>query len=790
MLSKEPHLINERHLRIFAVAITFIFFGLGGACGVNQNVVHPHDGGGGDAGPSCSNPPKDSDGDGISDVDEGSMQSPPTDTDHDGTPDYLDDDSDNDKIPDYLEARNGGSSCNHPTDSDGDGVPDFRDLDSDSPTNNTIPDSEELGPVLGQVVDTDGDGTPDYADVDNDGDGIPDYVELTATGGNTPATTASAAPDTDQDGVPDYMDTDSDGDGVPDRAEGMVDTDMDGTPNFRDLDSDGDCIPDSIELALDTDGDGAPDFLDKDSDSDGLLDSKEDPNCNGVVDSCETDRTKADTDNDGVNDLVEFEDCAVKTPAQQTALMCQCWGADPGSSPLTSGDFVFIVDYMKPPMPNQETLNLSTDVSQADVIFSIDTTGSMSNAITNLRTALSNTIVPQVKAKVSSVAYGVLDFKDFGDVYVVHYDHRIQTVGTMAGVTSVQNALNALAAGGGGDGPEAGWEAIYAIAGGTPIMVGGYSSVLPLASTPPQPPTTGETQGTLYGAGFRTGSVPIIVTVSDAEWHDAPGVATSGENGLNDYGSGQNGAPSRALALQRVNAVGGHVMAIAAATGGSLVTGAPKTRGIGTAQATGAVVTPADFGPVGTRPSGCSITQCCTGLSGAGESDTPAGSGLCPLSFTYDNSTGNGVSVGVVAGIVALANGLKFDIHVQAVDVDPNTIDNFMEKLVPNLSGMGPAAMCITMAPAPLQDNFTGPKAATGGDGVLDTFPQIGGGKQICFDVVPKMNTAVANTADPQFFRAQLQVKGLAPGGATINLGTPRDVFFLVPPMVVNGPIP
>src|SRR5439155_19094533 len=199
---------------------------------------------------------------------------------------------------------------------------------------------------------------------------------------------------------------------------------------------------------------------------------------------------------------------------------------------------------------------------------------------------------------------------------------------------------------------------------------------------------------------------------------------------------------------------------------------------LATATATGAVVSPADFGPVGTRPAGCALTQCCTGQSGAGES--PNGSGLCPLSFTFDDATGNGVNGAVVSGIVALANGLKFDIHVQAVDVDPMTIDNFMLELVPNLSGMGPAAVCITVPPQPLQDNFTGPKATPGADTVLDTFPGISGGKQICFDVVPKMNTTVMESDKPQFFRAQLQVKGVS-GGTTVNLGTPRDVFFLVP---------
>ncbi|MCU1282421.1 MAG: hypothetical protein JWM53_5967, partial [bacterium] len=502
--------------------------------------------------------------------------------------------------------------------------------------------------------------------------------------------------------------------------------------------------------------------------------------------ACESDRKKADTDGDGVSDLVEVADCAAKPPAQQAT--CMCDASNPAVSPLTLGDFVFVVDYNMAPSPTTETLNLSTDVSQADVIFSIDTTASMSGAINNLKSSLS-TVAAAVQAKVKSVSMGVVDFKDFGDNYVVKYEYRNTTVATAMGLAGVQGALNGLLASGGGDLPEAGWEALYSIAGGPAITVtftpASWVSTFNLAATTPNPPPAGEMQGTVGGAGFRTGSVPIVVGVSDAEWHDAPGTAASGEDGLNDYGTSENGVPTRATTIARAQSLNAHVMGIAGHGGGA--SGNAKARMLATAIATGAVVMPADFGPVGTRPATCAITQCCTGDAGAGEA--PQANGTCPLAFSFDDSTGNGVSDAVTSGIVALANGLKFDIHVEAKDVDPMTVDNFMLKLVPNLSGAGPAAMCISMVPSPLQDNFTGPKATAGGDGVLDTFPGISGGQQICFDVIPKMNTVVMNTNMPQMFRAQLQVKGVA-GGATVNLGTPRDVFFLVPPKIKNGPIP
>jgi hypothetical protein len=773
-------------------AVVLCAFSFLASCGPQQGSSNhrPDMAGGGVGGNSCTAPPADTDHDGISDADEGGLLKPPRDTDGDGIPDYKDLDSDNDGIPDAVEGRN-GNPCTPPVDSDGDGKPDYIDLDSDDATNSTVGDREEAGPDPMHPIDTNGDGNPDYMDPDNDGDHIYDKVELTPTGSPVAATKLIDAPDTNSNGVPDFRDLDSDGDTIYDSYEGSADTNGDGVPNFRDLDSDGDCIPDALEGGVTTpggkprdfDGDGFPDFEDTDSDNDGLLDKLEDKNCNGVLDACEFDRLNPDTNGDGITDLVSWADCNAKTPAVQAQTMCMC-GTSMSSNPLTHGDFVFVVDYNKPPAPTVETLNLSTDVSEADVIFSIDTTGSMGGAINNLKTNLAS-MAAKLQTKIKSVALGVVEHKDFGDPFVVQYDWRITTVNTAAGLSGVQGALNTLSASGGGDSPEAGWEALYSVAGGPAISVAGYNSTFNLAATNPTVPPAGEVQGNVGGAGFRAGSVPIVVTVSDAEWHDAPGSLVGGdpESGLNMYGTAQNGVPSRRTAITRAQMLNAHVMGLAGTGGGA--SGNPKARMLATAKETGAVVSPADFGAVGVRPAGCAITDCCTGLNGVGE---PSIGGTCPLSFYYDDSNGNGTSDSVVSGIVALANGLKFDIHVQAADVDPMTVVRFMDKLVPNLSGAGPAAMCISVIPTPLQDNFTGPQAGAGPDGVLDTFPGITGGLQICFDVVPKMNTSVMQTNQPQLFHALLQVKGVA-GGATVNLGTPRDVFFLVPPHIDNGPI-
>ena len=294
----------------------------------------------------------DSDGDGIADDDEGAREG--TDTDGDGTPDYLDEDSDGDGIADAIEAGDDRLET-PPRDADADGIPDFRDDDSDG---NGILDRDEAD------GDADGDGRPDFADQDDDNDRVPDSVEL--AGG--------ADLDTDGDGLVDFKDPDSDDDTILDGDERDVDTDADGIPDIADLDSDADGVSDRDEAGdaelstppVDTDMDGIPDFRDPDSDNDGVSDLDE--RLGG------TSRTDADSDGDGVSDLIEL-----------------AAGTDPLSSddsPRTRGDFVFVVPFEEPPMPERDTLEFRTSIQFADVYFLLDTTGSMSGEISAMRSAV------------------------------------------------------------------------------------------------------------------------------------------------------------------------------------------------------------------------------------------------------------------------------------------------------------------------------------------------------------------------------------------------------------------
>lgn len=672
----------------------------------------------------------DTDGDTISDTHEGA---PDRDTDGDGTPDAEDADSDNDGLPDYREAGD-QDVATPPPDSDGDGVPDFNDTDSD--------DNGILDGVDG-LDDLDSDGDGNYADLDDDGDNMNDVLEIGDAADPT---------DTDQDGTPDFQDTDSDGDTILDLHDRLYDPDDDGIPAFRDLDSDGDCRQDAAEAGdavlstepVNSDDDTGADFIDLDSDGDGLLDSLEDTNCNGIHDPPETSTTDADSDGDGVSDLIE--EAADTDPN------------DPGNNPQSEGNFVFVVPYVEPPTPDEDTLDFSTDISQADVFFSVDTTGSMGGEIANLETSLSS-IVTSLATEIPNVGIGVGYYDDFPiSPYGAAGDqpfgllHRVMTVSTAAGRTSVQNGVNALTTHNGNDIPESGWEAMHQIATGAGVTVGGAN--VPAFNPATAPPLTlppGESFGTLGGVGFRTGSLPIVVAITDATSH-------------NDYTF--SGWTNRDTSIAQLQALGARVIGVVSDAG------AARTDINFAIDATGATVPVSAWDA--NRPAGCAVTQCCTGINGAGEN--PIG-GMCRLSFLI-SGTGSGLGTAIVTAIQALANfavidvGADIDDNQDAGGETVNAVLSFVDHLAAN-----PAA------PVPCTQGLTAVDQAPV-DSILDTFTNVQPGSTACFDVIPKMNTTVPPLDTPQVFTATITVIG--DGITTLDT---RVVYFLVPAEIPEVPV-
>ncbi|MBM4341898.1 MAG: hypothetical protein FJ100_00775 [Deltaproteobacteria bacterium] len=291
-----------------------------------------------------SDGPLDSDGDGLTNVQEYSVKKPddkgapvanPTnprakDSDADGILDSVEvngkyggkfpafagsdpnvADSDGDGIGDGVEDKNKNGATeateSNPkkADSDGDNLADgSEDANKNGVWDKALAETDPTQP------DSDGDGVNDGLEVnfygtnplvvDTDGDGLPDGLELGKKGDADPASTTNP------------KGADTDGDGLTDAAEdanknGKVDA-TETNPGLADTDGDG--LADGLEIGKAGDSDPASKTnpLAKDTDGDGLFDAGEDKNKNGKVDPGETDPNVADTDKGGTPDGQEVQD--------------------------------------------------------------------------------------------------------------------------------------------------------------------------------------------------------------------------------------------------------------------------------------------------------------------------------------------------------------------------------------------------------------------------------------------------------------------------------------------------
>jgi hypothetical protein len=306
---------------------------------------------------------------------------------------------------------------------------------------------------------------------------------------------------------------DADTDQIADAAEGNSDTDGDGLLDRDDLDSDGDGTSDTEENAgaprcgfIDSDGDGAGDFRDADSDNDGLSDADE----RGRY---ATDPRVRDTDGDGVTDLAEV---AAGTDAR-----------DPAST-IPPEDFFVVLPYLGAREPR--TLRFGTRIAKADVYFLIDTTGSMEPPLANVRASLSR-LAADLRASIPDLAMGVGQFRDFPfragtpfgtTFYGAPTDEPYTNVQDVTPeLAPVQSALDGLTLGDGGDGPESAVEALFQTATGAGGAWGfaptGATYTLPLRACPAIPDEFEPRRG--YPC-FRPGALPIVVLVTDLEWHN------------------------------------------------------------------------------------------------------------------------------------------------------------------------------------------------------------------------------------------------------------------------------
>lgn len=389
-------------------------------------------------------------------------------------------------------------------------------------------------------------------------------------------------------------------------------------------------------------------------------------------------------------------------------------------------------------------LDFGTEVEQADVALNIDTTGSMGGQINALKNSLATLIIPGVAAEVSNAAFSVSHFDDFPCGDFGGGEDRpfflLQRVTTDA--AAAQAAVETIPLHNGGDGPESGVESLFQLATGlgtNECRTGLVPPFNPIAGL-----VAGEAEGLIGGVGFRRGSVPIVVHITDATTH-------SGDE------FGYFGATFAEM-FDALDGIGGRVIGVASSPGA-------RNDLERIATTTGAVVPPCAFDT--DRPAGCGATDCCTGTNGG--RNAPVG-GQCPLVFDV-SPNGAGLGPTIVTGIDALANFAPIDITVQIRPDDSEFgrtgVDTtcFIESVRPDVALPRPGSCAST----PVAADFDG-------DGVNDGFSNVTPGSRLFFDVQAYNDCVPASTL-PQTFVAWIDVVA---GGASVL--DSRLVTVLVPP--------
>ncbi|HEU5060461.1 MAG TPA: hypothetical protein VFU21_28215 [Kofleriaceae bacterium] len=616
-----------------------------------------------------------------------------------------------------------------------------------------ISDDDEGRPA---GTDTDADGDADYLDLDSDGDGLADSLEA---GDDDPAT---APFDHDHDDLPDFQDLDSDGNGLPDGtgSETADDLDGDGTGNWADTDDDGDFLEDAFEIGgmpqapLDSDGDDTPDYQDEESDGDGVPDAVEggaDPDDDDVPSYLDDDSDgdcvpdegegAGDADGDGAPNIADVDADSDGLGDEREDANCN-GVVDPGETspfePDTDGDDVS--DLVEIAAGSDPTDPADNPQQNGDFVFVVPYQGSPDPDEDDLdfSTALKKV-----------------------DVYVL-----MDLSGSMSGEAAavrdnMATVLRNLTCPPAGDGdPD---DCIRELWSGAGTFT--YAERNPYVNRlriQPEPDDVG----------------PAIPAVDNgacsgcAEPHRLAAWATV--TGLGYASSGCTGATSFAAA--------GSCASSPAGAGGigypcfrpgalPVILLATDENSQYTCPAAGTVVSRANqigakiLGILGSSVAAGTREQLETLASGTG-AVTSAGE---PLVFDGADAS---ASSAIEDAIRSLASNVPLDLSALPVDLggDPvDAVDAFVDHLE-----------TLQLGSASCQDGLA--DSDSDGDGFDDRYLDVLPGTPVCWRLVPRANTTVPATDEPQLYRARVDVFGDG-----VTLLDSRDVFFVVPP-VLDGP--
>jgi len=417
-------------------------------------------------------------------------------------------------------------------------------------------------------------------------------------------------------------------------------------------------------------------------------------------------------------------------------------------------DFFFVLPHDDPAGEQAKPLTFSTGVKSMDVFVNMDTTASMEGAITNLQEAMATEIVPDIQALVPDTQFGAGAFQDFPIAPYGYsaqpYDQPFELVQPITGdLDTVQAALLSYVQGDGGDDPEAHYEALYQIATGEGLMGPGPTMVAPYSEG-------------IGGVGFREGSLPIVVSITNEISHDTE----AGDCDRLYTGAVAEVAHGRSEAIAALDAICARVVQVALAGG----TCSPMEDGIRLAEDTGAVIPP-DAWDIAGRPANCDPDECCTGSNGAGR--MPNAEGMCPMSFQAQ-FTGVGVASSFGTAIQLLAAYGQFGVTraISGVEADTSgmplpagtTTADFIKAVTP-----------LDHGPVPLPG---APEPTLGETSFENVIPNT----DVIFEV-RAFNDFVEQGDAPRVFEATIRV--LADDCGDLD---ERTVFILVPPRTLPPP--